>query len=75
MSDDRAARAAARSAWPTQLTTLEDDTSDDLSEVTTSEERLAMMWELAVRAWSLSGRSIPTYARSDMPGRVIRPDA
>lgn len=32
-----------------------------------------MMWELAERAWLLSGRPMPEYERRSMPGRVIRP--
>lgn len=28
---------------------------------------------LSVRSWLLSGRELPTYDRSSMPGRVIRP--
>lgn len=49
--------------------------SDDLSATTTVEERLAMMGPLAVRAWTLAGRELPRYARSEMPGCVIRPTA
>ncbi len=32
-----------------------------------------MMWRLALDAWAVSGRPLPTYSRSEMPGRVIRP--
>ncbi|MEW5737964.1 MAG: hypothetical protein AB1938_03505 [Myxococcota bacterium] len=47
---------------------------EDLSASTTVEQRLAMMWELALAAWSLQGQPLPTYSRSEMPGRVLRPD-
>jgi hypothetical protein len=74
MDAERARRAAARASWPAKLTTLDDDVSDDLSATTTAEERLAMMWELAVRAWALAGRPIPGYSREETPGRIIRRD-
>ena len=32
-----------------------------------------MMWELAVQAWHLSGRELPTYSRHEIPGKLIRP--
>lgn len=31
-----------------------------------------MMWSLAVEAWTLSGRSLPTYDRAHTPGRLYR---
>ncbi len=31
-----------------------------------------MMWELAVQAWALSGRPMPTYERGNAPGVVRR---
>ena len=34
--------------------------------------RLAAMAELAEAGWLLSGRPLPAYERSDMPGTVIR---
>jgi hypothetical protein len=43
-----------------------------LSETTTLEERLSMMWPLAVEAWTLSGRALPVYDRSCLPGRLFR---
>jgi hypothetical protein len=33
-----------------------------------------MMWPLAVEAWTLSGRPLPTYERANMPGRLFRAD-
>ena len=52
---ERSARARARRDWPVRKLRLADDHGDDLSRETTAEERLAMMWPLAVEAWSLSG--------------------
>ncbi|MCX4240675.1 hypothetical protein [Paraliomyxa miuraensis] len=75
MDDDAEARRRARSSWPIRRFELGAEPSDDLSATTTVEQRLAMMWPLAVRAWTLAGREIPRYARSEMPGRIIRPPA
>ena len=36
---------------------------------------VAMVWALTLDAWAASGQPIPTYARADAPGRVIRPAA
>ncbi|GEM_PF-3310085 len=31
------------------------------------------MLELSTRAWLLAGRTLPSYTRSDAPGRVLKP--
>ncbi|MDZ7752588.1 MAG: hypothetical protein U5S82_13185 [Gammaproteobacteria bacterium] len=65
-------RAATRRHWPVKRTTLEDqDTTADLRDLA-PEERVGMMWRLALDAWLLSGRAIPQYRRADAPGRVLR---
>ena len=74
MSDEskevgRRARALARRNWPVRKLRLGDESGDDLSATTTAEERLAMMWPLAVEAWSLTGRQMPEYRREDAPVR------
>ena len=69
----RAARAAARAAWPITRSSLNDEPSDDLSDVTTPAERIAMMAELAETAWRLAGRPLPSYERRNVPGRLFRP--
>jgi len=46
---------------------LSEAPGDDLSLQTTAEQRLQMMWPLAVEAWSLAGRAMPTYARGETP--------
>ena len=51
---------------------LGEEPSDDLSDSTTPEERIAMMWVIAVDAWTSSGRPFPQYTREQMPGRIIR---
>ena len=52
---------------------LGEEPGDDVSETTTVEERLAMMWPLAVEAWTLSGRTLPVYDRASLPARLFRP--
>jgi len=64
--------ASARDAWPVRKFTLGQEPGDDLSASTTAEERLAMMWPLAVEAWLLSGAGVPDYARCDAPVRKTR---
>ena len=46
--------------------------SDDQSAAGTAEERLAMMWPLAVEAFSLSGRPMPAYRRAEAPVALRR---
>jgi hypothetical protein len=71
MSDESepgpAARAAGRRSWPVSVHRLGEGPGDDLTGSTTAAERLAMMWPLAVDAWALAGRAIPTYAREAAP--------
>jgi hypothetical protein len=72
-SDDLEARRAKRQSWPISKHRLSDDASDDLSATTTPAERIAMMWPLALEAWRVAGRELPTYARKDIPCRLFRP--
>lgn len=51
---------------------LGDEPGDDLSGMTTPEQRLEMVAVLSKRMWELTGRPVPSYARSEMPVRVIR---
>ena len=53
--------------------TLEEEGVVDLSSSTTVEERLAMMWQLAVDAWASMGEPIAEYERASAPGRILRP--
>ena len=76
MSDPEEARrqrAAARQAWPLRRFELGAEPDDNIRPVTTPEQRLAMMWELALQAWQLTGRELPSYARHEIPGKLIRP--
>ncbi len=70
--EERRARAAHRGSWPIRRYALGMEPGDNLSATTTPEERLAMVWTLTIDAWAMMGRELPSYARSEMPGRVIR---
>ena len=72
MSDSFGERAARRRTWGVQVYPLADQPGDDLSEATTAEERIEMVWELTARMWELTGRPRPSYTRATMPVRVIR---
>lgn len=63
----------SRAHWPVRRYALGHEPGDDLSDVTTAGERMAMMWRLAREAWALAGRSLPTHARSEAPTRLYRP--
>jgi hypothetical protein len=71
--DARERRRAARASWPIARFRLGEEPPDDLSDVTTPAERIAMMWPLAVAAWRLAGRPLPAYTRRDIPGRLFPP--
>ena len=66
-------RRAARRAAPARVFRLgEEPADDDLSSVTTPEQRPEMVAELSRRMWELTGRAMPSYARAVIPVRVIR---
>lgn len=69
--EDAAGRAERRRDWPVRVFPLGREPGDDLSATTTPEQRLAMMWPLALEAWALTGRPMPDYARETMPVRVV----
>jgi hypothetical protein len=58
---------------PVRVYRLGEEPGDDLSTSTTPDQRLAMVWELTMRAWALMGQPVPTYERHQMPGFVRRP--
>ncbi len=71
--DDREARRQRRlQDLAIRRYKLGEEPSDDISLTTTAEERLAMMWPLALRAWSLTGQPLPDYTRATIPTRIIR---
>jgi hypothetical protein len=64
-------RRAARADWPIARFRLGEEPSDDLSEVTTPAQRIAMMWFLAETAWKVAGRRWPRYGRANIPTRLF----
>jgi hypothetical protein len=68
-NDGSKRRASARIDWPVRKYRLGEEPSDDLRDTTTAEERLQMMWQLAVDAWASSGKRLPDYDRGAAPVR------
>jgi hypothetical protein len=60
-------RLSRRRSWPVKVYRLGAEPGDDLSGQTTPEARLAMMWELAVEAFTLAGGRLPSYGRHETP--------
>lgn len=67
----RKQRALARATWVVSKHKLGDEPLEDLLATTNASERVAMVWRLTRDAWALAGKSMPDYARSEAPGRVI----
>ena len=70
--DPASLRAAQRRNWPVRKYALGTEPSDDLSDTTTPEQRLEMMWPLALEAWGLTGKPIPDYSRAETPVVLVR---
>ncbi len=70
--NEPAERSGARANMPVRAYRLGEEPGDDLSAVTTADERFAMVWELSARMWALTGKPMVTYARSELPVKVIR---
>ena len=67
----KSAASRDRSRWPVRMFTLAAKPRDDLSGETTAEQRIEMMWPLALDAWTLAGLPIPDYARAAAPVRLV----
>lgn len=65
-ASDRRSRYAIARAYP-----IGREPDDDLIERTTPAERLALVWQLTLEAWSLAGFPIPEYSRARVPLRVV----
>lgn len=70
--DVGAGKGASHGAWSAGVYRLGEEPSEDLSAVTTAEQRLGLVWELTARMWTLTGRPLPSYARSEIPVVVVR---
>jgi hypothetical protein len=68
----QAAAAASRGSWPVRVFRLGAEPPDDLSGTSTPEQRLAMMWPLALEAFALTRRPLPEYRRFDTPVALRR---
>jgi hypothetical protein len=63
-------RRAARGDWPVVKTTLSEQ--DNAAHGIAPEAALAMMWQLALDAWAMTGKSLPDYTRAEAPVRCFR---
>jgi hypothetical protein len=70
--ESRELRRLARANWPIRKVALEDEGGDDPRDVSTVDERVALVWQLTREAWSLQGREMPSYRRAETPGRILR---
>lgn len=77
MSESAIQRAERRrreaQLWPIRKYALGHEPARDPLDPTTAEQRVAMMWPLALQMWTLAGKDLPQYTRANMPGRIIRP--
>ena len=71
LKKDLIERARCRRSWVVRVDRLDNQSGEDLSSQTTAEERLAMMWPLALDAWRLSGRRLAEYSRAEIPVRIL----
>jgi hypothetical protein len=69
--DDREERRKRRQRWPIARVSLA-ELDEGAPAGGTPEERLAIMWRLALDAWTWMPGGIPTYTRAETPGRVLR---
>ena len=65
--------AVRRANSPLMVYRLGEEPGDDLSLSTTPEERIALVWELTRRMWTLTGKPSLGLARDRLPIRVVRP--
>jgi len=64
--------AAKRSVPQGGVFPLGAEPGGNLSASTTPAQRVAMMWPLALEAWTLTGQALPTYDRGSTPVCVAR---
>lgn len=70
---DREERRHRRATLPVRCFALGHEPDDLLVDVTTVDERLAMMWPLAKAAFEAAGIPTDPPPRHLLPGRVFRP--
>ena len=57
---------------PARILRLDERVEDDLSDLTTVEERIVMVEALSKRMWEITGRPVPIYPRAEIPTKVVR---
>ena len=62
----------ARSNVTVQIRHLHDPEQHPEVAGVTAADRLALVWQLAVEAWTLAGRPIPASDRRSIPVRITR---
>jgi hypothetical protein len=65
-------RRRARADWPIRKVALSDEELTDPRDTSTVDERLALVWKLTRQQWAFAGLELPSYTRSQMPGRMLR---
>jgi hypothetical protein len=63
-------RRNRRASWPVRRFRLGEEPGEDLSSTTSAEERLAMMWPLALEAFSVSNPVGDRVSRDLWPVRI-----
>lgn len=69
--DEAARRARARADWPGRKLRLDELPELELVKGTPG-VLVGMVTELTLAAWAMRGEPLPSYARAQMPGRIIR---
>lgn len=65
-------RRRARAGWPIRKVALGEEDLTDPRDASTVDERLALVWTLTRQQWALAQLELPSYRRSEMPGRLVR---
>lgn len=68
--DDAAERRRQRASWPIRRHALGEEPDERV--VASPSALVAMVHRMTLDAWAMSGEPIPTYARHESVGRVIR---
>ena len=71
MDRDAEERRLARANWPIRRVPLGEKTSEIIVGKTPS-ELFAMVHQLTLDAWAMSGKPMPTYSRAEIPIRILR---
>ncbi len=65
-------RRLARAGWPIRKVPLGDQELTDPRDVSTVDERIALVWKLTRSQWAFAGLPLPSYSRAEMPGKILR---